>query len=269
MTTGALEDIVRFTRRTSELTADEVHAIEHGWIFNTPSIQVAWGLNYVRLREPMGFDEVVELAEEAQSHLPFRRITLEPGAHTPELEAKFTAAGWKPERDLLMLHTRAPEQAIDTSAVIEVDEAEHLRLGRMWSLEEGPGTGDDVLRSLTEFWSRESRVCGDLFLGVRRDEIVAKTKLRCDGRIAQVEDVYTIAPARGQGLCRALVTRAVELARAQGHELIFIIADADDWPRHLYAQLGFEPVGMTVNFQGSGRVPRESRSRRRTALKSA
>src|SRR5581483_7859445 len=63
-----------------------------------------------------------------------------------------------------------------------------------------------------------------------------------------VEDVYTVPSARGRGLGRALVTRGVEIATEAGHELTFIIADEDDWPRQLYEQIGFEPIGRIIHF---------------------
>jgi hypothetical protein len=31
-------------------------------------------------------------------------------------------------------------------------------------------------------------------------------------------------------------------------ELLFIVADDNDWPKDLYARLGFEPVGRTRAF---------------------
>jgi hypothetical protein len=42
--------------------------------------------------------------------------------------------------------------------------------------------------------------------------------------------------------------RAVEEALAAGHELVFLVADDDDWPKDLYARLGFETIGRTWSF---------------------
>jgi GNAT superfamily N-acetyltransferase len=266
---------VSFTRRTTELTADEVHPVRLGWVFSAPSIEVAWGLNHVRVREPASFDEVVALADQAQARLPYRRVTVEPAAMSPELEEAFRAAGWKVEHDLLMVHAWDPDRCVDTSGVDDVDESDHLQLGRLWSLEEAPDIGEDVLDALIGFWHREAEVRGDRLLGVPNPHgngILAKAKLRSDGAVAQVEDVYTVAGARGRGLGRALVTRAVQLAQEERHELIFIVADDDDWPKRLYAQIGFEPVGRLVHFHRqvpiSG-VPPGDRSRKRMALPSA
>jgi hypothetical protein len=48
------------------------------------------------------------------------------------------------------------------------------------------------------------------------------------------------------------VTAAVDAALAMGHELIFIVADEDDWPKDLYARLGFDPVGRAWAFTRPG-----------------
>ena len=53
---------------------------------------------------------------------------------------------------------------------------------------------------------------------------------------------------RGRGLARATVSLAVDAALADGHELVLIFADDDDWPKDLYAKLGFRPVGRVRTF---------------------
>ncbi|HEV8153857.1 MAG TPA: GNAT family N-acetyltransferase [Solirubrobacteraceae bacterium] len=71
----------------------------------------------------------------------------------------------------------------------------------------------------------------------------ASATLYSDGTVAQVEDVGTLPELRGRGLGRAVVCAAVDAAVAAGHELVFLVADADDWPRNLYAKLGFREIG--------------------------
>jgi predicted GNAT family acetyltransferase len=76
--------------------------------------------------------------------------------------------------------------------------------------------------------------------------------LYSDGTVAQVEDVYTVPEERNRGHARKLVTKATEVARASGHELVFIVADADDWPQHLYRRIGFAPIGRTWALHRGG-----------------
>ena len=60
------------------------------------------------------------------------------------------------------------------------------------------------------------------------------------GDVAQVEDVGTLEEFRGKGVARNIVLRAVDEARAAGASLVFLFADANDWPQHLYGRLGFD-----------------------------
>jgi ribosomal protein S18 acetylase RimI-like enzyme len=87
-------------------------------------------------------------------------------------------------------------------------------------------------------------------LGIRGPDggLAAISMLFSDGRTAQVEDVYAIPEVRGRGYGRALVTRAIELANQGGHELTFIVADDNGWPKQLYRKLGFEPAGRSWVF---------------------
>ena len=60
-----------------------------------------------------------------------------------------------------------------------------------------------------------------------------------------MEAVATLPAHRGRGYASAVVQHAVGEALAAGHDLIFLTALADDWPKELHARLGFEEVGQT------------------------
>jgi predicted GNAT family acetyltransferase len=75
--------------------------------------------------------------------------------------------------------------------------------------------------------------------------VAAITQLFSDGRVGQVEHVYTIPQARGRGYARALVSHAAAEAWKAEHELSFIVADDNNWPKKLYRRIGFEPLGRT------------------------
>jgi hypothetical protein len=42
--------------------------------------------------------------------------------------------------------------------------------------------------------------------------------------------------------------KALEEARAMGHELIFLVADARDWPKEMYRRLGFDGIGEKYSY---------------------
>jgi len=76
-----------------------------------------------------------------------------------------------------------------------------------------------------------------------------EVRLMSHDAVGQVEDVSTLPAFRNRGYARAVVSAAVTASRDAGHALTFIIADEDDWPRRLYAKLGFAPVGTTSRFR--------------------
>ena len=77
--------------------------------------------------------------------------------------------------------------------------------------------------------------------------VAAYCELRSDGATAQIEDVKMLDAFRGRGLGRAVVQHALDEARCDG-DLVFLEALADDWPRELYAKLGFEVVDRRALF---------------------
>ncbi|MCW2606285.1 MAG: uncharacterized protein JWO60_978 [Frankiales bacterium] len=75
--------------------------------------------------------------------------------------------------------------------------------------------------------------------------VVARADLyEHDGR-AQVEEVVTEPASRGRGFASLLVRDAV---RRAGGRPVLLVADADDWPRELYARLGFRAVAVLASF---------------------
>jgi len=247
-TADSLPRVLAFLRANLAKAADEFRPIEAGYVVSSPSLPAVWSINHLRVALPLGFASVVELADQQMQWSRYLQIVVENQDTGPALEHEFRAASWTAERELLMVLSAPPDREADTSVVVEAGELEVAEVMRRWYDEdelEPPG-----LDQLVEVGLRESRACGDRLLGVRSSDgqLVAISKLRGDGVVAQVEDVYTTPEARGRGFGRAVVTRAVELARDAGHDLIFINADDNDWPKQLYGRIGFRPLGRLWQF---------------------
>jgi RimJ/RimL family protein N-acetyltransferase/predicted GNAT family acetyltransferase len=152
----------------------------------------------------------------------------------------FRRLGWTATVHLVMAHRREPDRRVDTSAVREVSFAELRRV-----------RGESALRSsgaeeLGEHLAIAKRHVAEALpmrhFAVRAGRRIAGyCELRSDGRIAQIEDVNTVEEFRGRGLGRALVQHALDAAR-RDHELVYLEALRDDWPRELYVKLGFDVV---------------------------
>jgi GNAT superfamily N-acetyltransferase len=240
-----------FVRTGLIRSAGEVRPIAAGLVITTPSLPGVWSVNQLRVTEPLEFDSLVELADRELVSTGYRHIAVEDQASGPRLEPAFRAAGWKVERDLLMVLLDASDRSVDTSVVVDADEDEAMELMRRWHVGDASQAADEnEIAELVEYNRLEGRAQAARQLGVRsrEGELVAIAQLRSDGTTAQVEDVFTLPEARGRGHARALLTRAVELAREAQHELIFITADDQDWPKLLYQRIGFRPAGHIWQF---------------------
>jgi ribosomal protein S18 acetylase RimI-like enzyme len=155
-------------------------------------------------------------------------------------------ADWEIHRSVVMVKRRAPETAADTASVVEVDEAA-LRPARRAQLASYPWATPELTTQLLEAkvllrrW--QSVRC---FARLQDSEVASYTDLYAVGSEAQVEDVATLPQYRGRGFAKAVVMRAVEEAEAAGADFVFLVAMEDDWPKELYARLGFDVVGRYV-----------------------
>lgn len=229
--------------------ADEVRPIEAGWLVRTPSLPLVWTLNQLRLIEPITYRDGVALADEYQSDLTYRHIVSLYEHTGPRVEEEFAGAGWHVDREVLMALAARPEREVDARAVVEISEEQMFALMRAWLIEEQPGRAGE-LDQVDEYNRREGRLWNERRFGVLDDGglPVAITKLRMLDDTAWVEDVYTVPESRGRGHARMLVTHAVEVARSAGSDLTFIVADDNDWPKHLYSEIGFRPIGFLRSF---------------------
>jgi GNAT superfamily N-acetyltransferase len=249
----SLATVLDFERQTVKLVADEVLEIDEGWVVRTPSLPDAWWLNHLRIRRSISYRHAEELC---RRYLPrkFDQLTLEEDAGGDRVAKQFRARGWEVDVDVHSVLVRGPDRAPPAVTIVEPGMDEALALMERWLAEdETLRLTPDGLRQLSQSMRRAWLARTAVRLGVRdRDGgLVAMTHVFSDGRVAQVEDVYTVPEARGRGYGRALVTRAAEVARQGGHELTFIVADDNAWPKQLYAKIGFEPVGRSWQLHRS------------------
>ncbi|MED7924717.1 GNAT family N-acetyltransferase [Nonomuraea sp. LP-02] len=204
--------------------------------------------NRLLVWEPAEPGEVLRAADEVLAGYAHRLVTVGDDRLGEVFAPAFARAGYAHEVLLVMAFRGAvpedppPAEPLETAELMEV-------LRRDWrrSL---PEAGEEVVEALAR--RVEHRVAGAdrvLFRGVRAPggEIAARADLYLHGGVAQIEDVWTAEEHRGRGHACALLSAL--LAEAAGAELIFLVADAADWPKDFYARLGFAEVGRTHSFQ--------------------
>ena len=204
--------------------------------------------NFLLVDEPAEAEDVLAEAERLS-----RRMVVFPDSEQGERLAPFFAGrGWLVRRHLLMAQRREPERAADTSRVEEVAE-EELRAARTRVVEGEPWAKPEIMAQLFAGKHRIAQRVGVRFFALREDgEVVSYSDLYQDGADAQVEDVGTLPEHRGHGYATAVVLAAIEAARADGAEFVFLLADLDDWPKQLYGRLGFDELGYFVKAIAPG-----------------
>jgi ribosomal protein S18 acetylase RimI-like enzyme len=247
----------RFERAVALLKHVELAAATHterwsgGTAFFNSDYPKKYAQNFLRLDEDaeLSVEEIVAEADRIQggAGLTHRRVNgLTPNLQ--ELAAGFKERGWEVVELVVMAHDgnlRPPAKAVP---VEQVDLATIRPVMIAWDLEVSNFT-HDMAEHLADSRIPLEKAGLVTFFQMRLDDTVAGwcELWRFEG-VAQVENVMTFPAFRGRGVASAGVTRALEVAYEDSAEMAFIVADNNDWPKELYARLGFEPVGHMWEF---------------------
>jgi GNAT superfamily N-acetyltransferase len=158
--------------------------------------------------------------------------------------------GWRVQRDVYMALRRPRDHAAAPGLAREVDADTLLAVDMATAREEPWGADEEVVRQIVAARAALAAAAptARFFVGADQGVDASVATLYADGSTAQVEDVATLRAHRRRGLARATISLAVDAALRDRHALVFIVADADDWPRRLYERLGFDPIGHAWNF---------------------
>jgi RimJ/RimL family protein N-acetyltransferase/GNAT superfamily N-acetyltransferase len=232
-----LDRIHDFRRRLQESVAERRVDSAHGIGLFCDSLPIVYDVNYLRADRLAPAEELAEEADGLMERFWHRRVLTDAGGG--KLARRFSELGWTRSTHVIMGHRRPPDRSVDTSRVREVslDELEeahtHVTLAE-------PYGDTELARQLLEAKRRvTAAVPTRFFAAFDGGALAAYCELRSDGTTAQIEDVNTIEAHRGKGLGRAVVTKAMAEGLA-GAGTLFIEALADDWPKDLYARLGFD-----------------------------
>jgi len=196
--------------------------------------------------------------------MPHRRLLLEPPAEA-RLHDGLVGRGYDPSHHVFQLHAgrAATPEAVAGVTVEEAGVEEVLAASdRYLQTDRDTPYGRDARtrRHLLE----HHRGYGPAGAEERRfvvrdgDDVVAWARLWVRGAEAQVEDVVCLAEHRGRGYGRAVVAEATRAALAEDPELLFIVADGDDWPKELYARLGYATAGTLGVYLRFARMPQSA-----------
>ena len=241
------ERAVAFQRTMDARLAERTVPTENGVAYFCDRLPQVWWRNFlcVNLGSRASCAELALEAEAVQAKLDHRKIGVD-DEHGAALAPQFRRRGWTVHEYVVMaLHEPA---AVDTSTTEEVEADD---LAPVWREGIRPTVAsDETVRQLVEAQhNRRQAVDVRYFAALVDGEPAAYCELFSAHGVGQVESVMCLERYRGLGLGRAVTARATAESQAAGHELTFLVAEADDWPRQLYDKLGYRDAGRIWDFQ--------------------
>ena len=248
------ERCVEFVYGIAERGATTTVPSTYGVAYLNLEVPNVWSRNYLLATANLSDATAEQLAAETDRimgglGLAHRKVELIDAAAGDRLEPGFRELGWKPECDVIMVARRDPDRPVDTSTVEEVRVDELVSAWTDSWRTDRDVLGEAVIRQLIESKRTLGNAIETRFFAARVDgEVASYCELYSDGSTGQIENVLTLDRFRNRGLARAAVMRALHESRAAGHDLTFLIAERDDWPKTLYVKLGFDEIGRIWEF---------------------
>lgn len=255
METATTEDLARavaWERRAHEEIAQRLERLRYGFACLDETLPLVYFANLLWVTAEPGEVSAAEIIADADrllAPLPHRWVVVDREPLWRSLEDDFSAAGWGRQTHVFMIHNRRRDRLPERDAVREVSH-DDIRAAEMRYLATQPWcTTEEPARQVLEHHLRLGRRLGERCFAVYDgDDVCAFAKLRARDRIAQVEDVVVLEQYRGAGLGRLVTSAALGEGLRLDPDVLFIVADDEDWPKELYERLGFEPAGRTRMF---------------------
>jgi RimJ/RimL family protein N-acetyltransferase len=233
--------IDEFRRRLQRAAADRTFELSNGTAIVTESAPDVYDANYLSVETADA--DATALAADAEAALEtshHRRVIVEDGS--PGVAEDFAELGFDRVTHLVLAHTLAPDRRVDTGAILPIALDDLIALRTEATLREPWGDADIAAQLNTAKRLVAAAVVTRFFAAVVDGATAGWCELRKEGGVAQIEDVEVLEEFRGRGLGRAIVQHALDEG-LRGGDLVYLEALADDWPRELYAKLGFTVVG--------------------------
>jgi ribosomal protein S18 acetylase RimI-like enzyme len=230
---------------------DETSTLAAPWRFGTAlfheDFPTFYDHNFLRVERPLGDATTAELVAEADRALAafaHREIVVPHEADGARFALGFAELGWRTERLVYLVRRRGPDRpAPATAREVSVDEAMPFRM-ETWRRP----FGEEAVPLAAFGRVLAARIGARFFVAEVDGTIASGCELYQRDDVAQIETVDTLEEYRGRGLARSVVLAATDAAVAAGADLVFIVASDDDWPKELYAKLGFDAVGWFWQF---------------------
>ncbi|SDL62298.1 Ribosomal protein S18 acetylase RimI [Nonomuraea maritima] len=244
---AALTRAVRFLHDFARRKSPRVLPVPGGFAVLDDRYTGSYDDNKLIVTEAADPGAILAAADEVLAARQHRLVCTDDDRLGAALEPAFTAAGYTHETNLVMTfhgdppHDPPPAERVDLGELVPVLRGEWRR-----TLPEATDDVVDGLARRAEARPRGAERVGFYAVRTPEGEIAAHADLYVHEGVAQIESVFTAEEHRGKGYARALLTAV--LAEAVDADLIFLVADAADWPRHFYTRLGFTEAGRAHDF---------------------
>lgn len=228
--------------------------IPHGLLVTDGSLPLVWDVNTLWIDDARGLRAEDVAAETRRRQAPLglthRAITVLDEEDWQRLTPGLDAAGYQRQVNAVMIHGGTPPAPPEHEVTVDPPPDLVEAAAAAYIASEPFGADQEAARQVLAHVMRAPAGVDERWFTVVRDgAVIAYARLWHADGVAQVEDVVVLAPWRRRGLGRAVVGAATRAALALGSELLFIVADDDDWPKRLYAQLGFATAGRLAIFR--------------------
>ena len=246
-----LERIGSFRHWIEDTTSSRIEPWRFGTALYHDGFPDRWDSNFLRVERPVGGATATELAAEADralERLRHRELVFDDDAEGARVAAGLVELGYDADRLVYLVLRREPDREPPPLEVAEVDFGTARPFIVQTNLVAHGGTPRESAEMLADFREVLIERVGARFFATRIEgRIVGCCELYVGDGIAQIESVDTLEAYRNRGVARAFLAAAITAAR-DAADLVFLIADAADWPQQLYGKLGFDPVGTFRQF---------------------
>jgi len=247
---GPAARALEFLRALTEAGASEQVGVPTGTLLRSPDERYAYVGNQLLLDHSadLGADELLALLDDLQAGLTHRRAYVHDEAQGARLHRAIAPHGWGGGAEVVLV--LPDDVALSPTSAIAVPDARLRALERRTNMELGlPGLVADQLAVIRRRAATKLAAQGFVVTAPDGTDVAHATLYGGAGAVAQIEDVGTLLDHRGRGYGKDVVAACAAQARARGAEVIFLTADEQDWPQHLYRGMGFVPVARTWVLQ--------------------
>ncbi|MFJ9827495.1 GNAT family N-acetyltransferase [Streptomyces sp. NPDC101160] len=236
-----------FSRRQSERTID----FPGGFAALNDTYALSRGDNHVLVDGDPDPEALPALVDTVLAALPHRAVYIPDETVAAACAGPLAHAGYTRQTVVVMVH-RGPLPELGGAREVGLP-ALRGPLAESWR-RFLPDVSDEVIHDLVERRTARLRGADDVRFLASHDEfgqVASWADLYLDPAtgIAQIEDLVTAEPYLGQGHAGVVLDTALRSAAAAGCRTVFLMALADDWPRHWYERRGFVALGEVQCFE--------------------